>query len=126
MMMKNFAGQWLRLRNVVGQQPDDVLFPNFNDNLRHDFVKETELFFAAIIREDRSILDLLDADFTFVNGRLAKHYGISGVYGEEFQRVKLGDSKDDHTTMPPPRTSASRAAARPRREYSRALSANSS
>src|SRR5260370_39191788 len=73
----NFAGQWLRLRNVLGQEPDDVLFPNFNDNLRDDFVKETELFFGSIVKENRSVMDLLAADYTFLNERLAKFYGIS-------------------------------------------------
>jgi hypothetical protein len=87
----NFAGQWLRLRNVLGQQPDDVLFPNFNDNLRHDFVKETELFFGSIVKENRSLTDLLTADYTFLNERLAKFYGISNVHGNDFRRVTLMD-----------------------------------
>jgi mono/diheme cytochrome c family protein len=89
--VENFAFQWLQLRNLKTFTPDPKLFPDFDERLRAAMLKETELFFAAILREDRSILDLLDADFTYVNGRLAKHYGISGVYGEEFQRVKLSD-----------------------------------
>ncbi len=90
-LAKNFAGQWLRLRNVLGQQPDDVLFPNFNDNLRHDFVTETELFFQSIARENRSVVDLLTADYTFVNERLAEYYGIPKVHGNDFRRVTLTD-----------------------------------
>jgi hypothetical protein len=89
--VENFALQWLQLRNLRTFTPDPKLFPEFDERLRAAMFKETELFFGAILREDRSILDLLDADFTFVNGRLAKHYGISGVYGEEFRRVKLTD-----------------------------------
>lgn len=87
----NFAGQWLRLRNVLGQEPDDVLFPNFNDNLRHDFVRETELFFGSIVRENRSVLDLLTADYSFLNERLADFYGIPNVRGNYFRRVTLSD-----------------------------------
>ena len=71
--------------------PDDVIFPNFSDNLRQEFVKETELFFQSIVQEDRSVLDLLTADFTFVNERLAKHYGIPYIYGSHFRRVTLTD-----------------------------------
>lgn len=90
-LAKNFAGQWLRLRNVLGQEPDDVLFPNFNDNLRHDFVKETELFFQSIAREHRSVVDLLTADYSFLNERLAQYYGIANVHGNEFRRVTPTD-----------------------------------
>ncbi|MBZ5607289.1 MAG: DUF1592 domain-containing protein [Acidobacteriia bacterium] len=90
-LAKNFAGQWLRLRNVLGQQPDDVLFPNFNDNLRHDFVTETELFFQSIARENRSAVDLLTADYSYVNERLAEYYGIPNVHGSDFRRVTLTD-----------------------------------
>ena len=86
-----FAGQWLRLRNVSGVQPNNVKFPNFNENLRRDFVKETELFFDSVVREDRSILDLMTADYTFVNERLAKFYGIPNVYGNHFRRVAMTD-----------------------------------
>jgi len=87
--VKNFAGQWLMLRNLQSVLPDPNEFPNFDDNLRQAFRKETEMFFASILREDRSVLDLLNADYTFVNERLAKHYGIPGIYGSQFRRVKL-------------------------------------
>jgi hypothetical protein len=87
----SFAAQWLRLRNLSGALPDDVIFPNFSDNLRQDFVKETELLFQATVQENRSVTDLLTADYTFVNERLAKFYGIPGVYGSDFRRVNLAD-----------------------------------
>ena len=90
-LAKNFAGQWLRLRNVSGALPSDVIFPNFGESLRQDFVTETELFFDTILREDRSIGELLTADFTFLNERLAKHYNVSGVYGSDFRRVTVSD-----------------------------------
>ena len=88
-LVKNFAGQWLMLRNLPNVQPDPNEFPNFDDNLRQAFRQETEMFFGSIMREDRSVLDLLNADYTFVNERLAKHYGIPGIYGSQFRRVKL-------------------------------------
>ena len=87
----NFAGQWLRLRNVTGAFPNDALFPNFSDNLRQDFVKETELFFGSIVNENRSVTDLLTADDTFLNENLARFYGIATVHGNEFRRVTLSD-----------------------------------
>ena len=90
-LTKNFAGQWLYLRNLPGMSRDLEAFPNFDDNLRQGFRRETELFFASIVREDRSVLDLLRADYTFVNERLAKHYGIPDVYGSQFRRVTLAD-----------------------------------
>ena len=90
-LAKNFAGQWLRLRNISGALPSDVIFPNFGESLREDFVRETELFFDSIMREDRSVLDLLTADYTFLNERLARHYDIRGVYGADFRRVTLVD-----------------------------------
>jgi hypothetical protein len=93
-LTKNFAGQWLSLRNLDAQQPVVAAFPDFDDNLRQAFRTETELFFASILNENRSVLDLLTADYTFVNDRLAKHYGIPGVQGSEFQRVKLGPDLD--------------------------------
>ncbi len=80
-LVNNFAAQWLRLRNLDAITPDMRLFPDFDDNLRQAFRKETELFFESILREDRSVLDLLSANYTFVNERLAKHYGIPNVYG---------------------------------------------
>jgi hypothetical protein len=90
-LVENFALQWLQLRNLKTVAPDRKLFPEFDDKLRAAMLRETELFFGAVLREDRSILDLLDADFTFVNERLARHYGIRGVSGDEFQRVSLKD-----------------------------------
>ena len=93
-LAKHFAGQWLRLRNISGALPSDVIFPNFGESLRQDFVRETELFFDSIMREDRSITQLLTADYTFLNERLAKHYGVQGVYGSDFRRVTLtGDNR---------------------------------
>ena len=90
----NFAGQWLRLRNLEAVSPNARLFPDFDDNLRQAFRQETELFFDSVLREDRSVLDLIRADYTFLNERLAKHYGIPDVYGSRFRRVTLGpDSK---------------------------------
>jgi hypothetical protein len=83
----NFAVQWLHLRNLDSITPDLRLFPDFDDNLRTAFRKETELFVESVLREDRSVLDLLTADYTFLNERLAKHYGISHVYGDRFRRV---------------------------------------
>jgi hypothetical protein len=88
-LVKNFAGQWLLVRNMAGVTPNPEYFFQFDDNLRKGFQQETELFIDAIIREDHSVLDLLDADFTFVNERLARHYGIPGVYGERFRRISL-------------------------------------
>ncbi|HYW79404.1 MAG TPA: DUF1592 domain-containing protein [Thermoguttaceae bacterium] len=89
-LVKNFAGQWLELRNLSSVAPDGQLFPSFDDRLRNDMRTETEMFFAAILSEDRSVLEMIDADYSFVNGRLAKHYGIAGVdAGEEFRRVSL-------------------------------------
>lgn len=90
-MVSNFAGQWLLLRNLQSQTRDQAVFPNFDDNLRQAFRKETELLFASVMREDRSVVDLLNADYTFVNERLAKHYGIPGVYGSKFRRVTVTD-----------------------------------
>ena len=88
-LVDNFAGQWLHVRNVAGFQPSPELLFHFDDNLRQAFEQETKLFFESIIRENRSVLDLLDADYTFLNERLARHYGIPGVYGEHFRRVSL-------------------------------------
>jgi Protein of unknown function (DUF1592)/Protein of unknown function (DUF1588)/Protein of unknown function (DUF1585)/Protein of unknown function (DUF1587)/Protein of unknown function (DUF1595)/Planctomycete cytochrome C len=86
-LVSNFAEQWLYLRNLASTTPDMRLFPDFDDNLRQAFRKETELFFESIMREDRSVLDLLRANYTFVNERLAKHYGIPNVYGSRFRRI---------------------------------------
>jgi hypothetical protein len=89
--VSNFTGQWLFLRNLEKMSPDLLAFPQFDDNLRQDFLRETELFFTSVMRGDRNALDLLNADYTFVNERLAKHYGIPRVYGEQFRRVTLTD-----------------------------------
>ncbi len=88
-LVQNFAGQWLQLRNLDLASPDKGRFPAFNDKLRQAMRTESEMFFETIVREDRSVLDLLDADFTFLNERLARHYGIEGVKGDNFRRVSL-------------------------------------
>jgi hypothetical protein len=88
-LVSNFAEQWLYLRNLESITPDLRLFPDFDDNLRQAFRQETELFFESVLREDRSVLDLLMADYTFLNERLAKHYGIPNVYGSRFRRIAL-------------------------------------
>jgi hypothetical protein len=90
-LVKNFAGQWLYLRNIARIQPDPAVFPSFDENLRQAMAKETELLVESTFREDRSVADLLDTNYTFVNRRLAEHYGIPGVYGNEFRRVALND-----------------------------------
>jgi hypothetical protein len=87
----NFTGQWLYLRNVRAATPDSLLFPDFDDNLRQALQRETEMLFETIVHEDRSALDLLGARYTFVNERLARHYGIADVYGNEFRRIELSD-----------------------------------
>jgi hypothetical protein len=89
-LASNFAGQWLRLRNLTSVDPNVRLYPDFDDNLRQAFRVETELFVDSVVREDRRVLDLLRADYTFLNERLAKHYGIPNVYGSRFRRVELG------------------------------------
>ncbi|HEV2985366.1 MAG TPA: DUF1592 domain-containing protein [Vicinamibacterales bacterium] len=89
-LVSNFAGQWLHLRNVETVTPDPVVFP-FDESLRQSFFTETDLFVSSIFREDRSLLDLLSADYTFVNQRLAEHYGIPRIYGSQFRRVTLSD-----------------------------------
>jgi hypothetical protein len=90
-LVANFAGQWLHLRNVRSVLPNSDEFPDFDDNLRQAFRRETELLFESLIREDRNVVDLLRADYTFVNERLARHYGIPGIYGSRFRRVKVTD-----------------------------------
>ena len=93
-LASNFAGQWLQLRNLAAVSPNPRQYPDFDDNLRQAFRQETELFFDSVLREDRSVLDMLTADYTFLNERLARHYGMSGVYGSRFRRVALDeDSK---------------------------------
>jgi hypothetical protein len=89
-LVSNFADQWLHLRNLESITPDLRLFPDFDDNLRQAFRQETELLFESVVREDRSVLALLKSDHTYLNERLAKHYGIPHVYGSHFRRVELG------------------------------------
>ena len=88
-MIDNFVGQWLLLRNIPSVTPDPNIFPTFDENLRDAFRRESELFVEHVMREDGSLVDLLDADYTFVNERLAAHYGIPGVYGNRFRKVTL-------------------------------------
>ncbi|HYW42709.1 MAG TPA: DUF1592 domain-containing protein [Bryobacteraceae bacterium] len=87
----NFAGQWLSLRNLAVQKPDPDAFPEFDEGLRQAFGEETELFVANVLREDHSVLELLDANYTFLNDRLGEHYGIPGIYGSQFRKVTLTD-----------------------------------
>jgi hypothetical protein len=90
-LVSNFAGQWLSLRNLAVMTPDPDVFPEFDESLRRSMREETDLFFASVLREDRSVLELLDANYTFLNQRLAEHYGIPNVYGSQFRRVALTD-----------------------------------
>jgi mono/diheme cytochrome c family protein len=90
-LIDNFLAQWLQLRNLKGKQPNSHEFPDFDDNLRDALQTEIEMFFTSIVREDRSVMELLTADYTFVNEPLAKHYGIPYVYGTHFRRVTLQD-----------------------------------
>ena len=89
-LVDNFVGQWLLLRNIPNVTPDPIAFPTFDENLRAAFTRESELFVESILRDDRSVVELLSADSTFVNERLAEHYGIPGIYGNRFRRVTLG------------------------------------
>jgi len=89
-LIANFAGQWLHLRNVELVQPNPVIFP-FDEQLRQAFIGETTLLFTSVVREDRSLLDLLSADYTYLNQRLAEHYGVPGVHGSQFRRVPVAD-----------------------------------
>ena len=88
----NFAGQWLFLRNLRGLQPDADVFPDFDHNLREAMQRETEMLFESVVLEDKSVLRLLDADYTYVNERLARHYGIPNVYGTQFRKVAVSDA----------------------------------
>jgi len=90
-MVTNFAAQWLFLRDVTAKEPDVFIFPDYDETLRQAFERETELFVDSVLREGRSVVDLLTADYTFVNERLAKHYGITNVQGSYFRRVELGE-----------------------------------
>src|SRR3970040_2027570 len=87
----NFAGQWLYLRNLPNHQPNSMVFPDFDDNLRQAFQREADLYFESMFREDRNVLNLMTPDYTFVNERLARRYGIPNVYGSQFRRVTLTD-----------------------------------
>jgi hypothetical protein len=91
-LVANFAGQWLQLRNVKSILPNSDEFPDFDDSLRQAFLRETELLFESIVREDRSVIDLLTANYTFLNERLARHYGVPNVYGSRFRRVAVTDA----------------------------------
>jgi len=92
-LVRNFAGQWLHLRNLESITPDGRLFPDFDDNLRQAMRRETELLFEEILKEDRSVLNLIKSDHTYLNERLAKHYGIPHVYGPRFRRVELAGDR---------------------------------
>jgi hypothetical protein len=92
-LVENFADQWLLIRNLKSATPDTALFPSFDEPLRRAMQKETELYFENVVREDRSIIDFIDSDYTFVNERLAKHYDIDGVKGDEFRKVTLKDGR---------------------------------
>jgi hypothetical protein len=90
-LVANFGGQWLWVRNIRLHQPDPIVFPEFDENLRQALGREIQLFLDSQIRDDRSVPELLTADYTFVNERLARHYGIPNVYGNHFRRVTLTD-----------------------------------
>ena len=90
-LVSNFVTQWLQLRNLDASEPNEIIFPTFDDELRQSLKRETELVFQTILQEGRSALDLLNGDFTFVNERLAKHYGIRNIYGSRFRRVPVTD-----------------------------------
>ena len=90
-LVENFAGQWLYLRNLRNKQPNSFQFPDFDDDLRRAMIAEVELFFDSIVHEDHDVLDLMTADYSFVNERLARHYNIPGIYGSQFRRITLTD-----------------------------------
>jgi Protein of unknown function (DUF1592)/Protein of unknown function (DUF1588)/Protein of unknown function (DUF1585)/Protein of unknown function (DUF1587)/Protein of unknown function (DUF1595) len=115
-LAENFAGQWLNLRGLQSAGPLPLIYPDFDDPLRQSMRREVELLFDSIVREDRNVVDLLSADYTFVNERLAKHYGIPNIYGSQFRRVTLGPGLESRwgltgkgaflvTTSKPERTS---------------------
>ncbi len=114
-LTENFAEQWLHLGGLKKAVPDPKLFPDFNERLRQDMREETRQFVAHVIDEDRSIMEFLNADYTFLNERLARHYGVAGVSGDEFRKVQFGEQKQrggllTHAsiltlTSPPTRTS---------------------
>jgi hypothetical protein len=88
-LVENFAGQWLEIRNLKFIAPDKTLYPDFDESLREAMEKETEMFFASVMKDDRSVIDFVNGDYTFVNERLARHYGIPNVTGPEFRKVSL-------------------------------------
>jgi cytochrome c5 len=90
-MTNEFTGQWLQLRNLDKVTPDLLMFPDFDDNVRQALRRETEMLFTSIVRDNQSALDILDADYTYMNERLARHYGVRGVYGSQFRRVEVTD-----------------------------------
>lgn len=92
-LVSNFAGQWLYLRKLKAMTPDPLVFPDFDEELRQGFQRETELFVGSMLREDRGVVDLLSANYTFVNERLARHYGIPNIYGSHFRRVAVGNER---------------------------------
>ncbi|MDG2380258.1 MAG: DUF1592 domain-containing protein [Pirellulaceae bacterium] len=92
-LVENFAGQWLELRTLAKVAPDPEKYPDFDESLRTAMRRETELFFAALMAKDRSVLELIDADYTYLNERLARHYGLDAVEGDEFREVKLTDAR---------------------------------
>src|SRR6185312_1326116 len=93
-LSENFAGQWLMLRNIKGLSPDKGYFPKWDDKLKESMVGEAEAFFEYVVQNDRPILEFLDADYTFVNGRMAEHYGLGDeVVGSRFRKVKLPDNR---------------------------------
>jgi len=92
-LVTNFAGQWLYLRNLRNKVPNSFQFPDFDDDLRRAMVREVELFFKSVMDEDRNVLDLMTADYSFVNERLARHYGMPGIYGSRFRRVTVSDAR---------------------------------
>ncbi len=92
-LAKTFASQWLYLRNLRAAAPDMYAFPDFDDNLRQSAIRETELLFETIVREDRPLTELLSADYTYLNERLARHYGVPRIYGDQLRRVELADTR---------------------------------
>src|SRR5688572_17656978 len=92
-LANSFASQWLYLRNLRASTPDMYVFPDFDDNLRQSAIRETELLFETVVREDRPLTELLSAEYTYLNERLARHYGVPGIYGDQFRRVELTDTR---------------------------------
>ena len=115
-LAKSFASQWLYLRNLRASAPDMYFFPDFDDNLRQSAIRETELLFETIVREDRPLTELLSADYTFMNERLARHYGVPDIYGDQFRRIELTDDAPPRPARPrehPDAVARTRTAPRP-------------